>query len=85
MRSAAFCGARGDRKLSRLRRKPKSNTSSGSETTVVTATLGLHFFGKGKNSGNLMAERIHFDNDTVLKQINGQLDASTVPVLLPGK
>jgi predicted ester cyclase len=40
---------------------------------------GFFLFGKGENSGKLLAERVYFDNDTVLQQITGKLDASSVP------
>ena len=40
---------------------------------------GLFLFGKGENSAKLVAERIYFDNETVLQQINGNLDASSLP------
>ena len=36
-------------------------------------------FGSGENSGKLLAERIYFDNDTVLQQIRGMQEASSVP------
>jgi predicted ester cyclase len=41
--------------------------------------LVLYLFGKGNNSGKLLAERIYFDNETVMKQINGHAEASSVP------
>jgi len=41
--------------------------------------LAIFFFGKGKDVGKIVAERIYFDNDTVLKQISGAMDPSTVP------
>jgi hypothetical protein len=40
---------------------------------------GLFLFGTGENAGKLVAERIYFDNETVMQQINGKLDASAVP------
>ena len=39
----------------------------------------LYLFGKGENSGKLVAERIYFDNETVMQQINGKLEASAIP------
>ena len=41
--------------------------------------LALYLFGQGENAGKLMAERVYFDNETVLQQINGTLDPSSVP------
>jgi predicted ester cyclase len=41
--------------------------------------MALFLFGKGRDAGKIVAERIYFDNDTVLKQIRGVMDASTVP------
>jgi predicted ester cyclase len=40
---------------------------------------GLFLFGTGENSAKLVAERVYFDNETVMQQINGKLDASAVP------
>ena len=39
----------------------------------------IFVFGSGENSGKLLAERIYFDNDTVLQQIRGTQEASGVP------
>jgi hypothetical protein len=41
--------------------------------------LALYLFGKGENVGKLIAERIYFDNETVMKQINGDAEAASVP------
>ena len=41
--------------------------------------IGLFLFGKGENSGKLVAERIYFDNETVMQQINGKLEAASIP------
>jgi hypothetical protein len=38
----------------------------------------LYLFEKGDSSGKLLVERIYFDNETVMKQISGQVDASNV-------
>jgi predicted ester cyclase len=38
----------------------------------------LYLFEKGNSSGKLLVERIYFDNETVMKQISGQADASSV-------
>ncbi len=35
-------------------------------------------FGTGEQEGKLIAERIYFDNDTVMRQIRGEMDASEV-------
>jgi hypothetical protein len=34
-------------------------------------------FGTGKDAGKLLAERIYFDNETVLRQIRGEENAPT--------
>jgi predicted ester cyclase len=39
----------------------------------------LYLFGKDDTSGKLLAERIYFDNETVMKQIDGQAEAVSVP------
>jgi predicted ester cyclase len=39
----------------------------------------LYLFGKDDTSGKLLAERLYFDNETVMKQINGDAEASSVP------
>jgi hypothetical protein len=36
-------------------------------------------FGKDDTSGKLSAERLYFDNETVMKQINGDVEAASVP------
>jgi predicted ester cyclase len=38
----------------------------------------LYLFGKDNSSGKLLAERVYFDNETVMKQIGGHADASNV-------
>ena len=40
---------------------------AGTGRQVKFHLLGLFLFGKGKDSGKLLAERIYFDNETVLK------------------
>jgi hypothetical protein len=42
-------------------------------------------FGKNDTSGKLLAERPYFDNETVMKQINGQAEAASVPSLVTTK
>jgi predicted ester cyclase len=39
----------------------------------------LYLFGKDDPSGKLLAKRFYFDNETVMKQINGQAEAASVP------
>lgn len=36
----------------------------------------LYLFGKGSASGKVAAERIYFDNDTIMKQIRGEVEPS---------
>jgi predicted ester cyclase len=38
----------------------------------------LYLFGKDDNSGKLLGERLYFDNETVMKQINGDAEAASV-------
>ena len=37
----------------------------------------LYLFGKDDTSGKLLAERLYFDNETVMKQINGDAEAAS--------
>ena len=39
----------------------------------------LYLFGKDDTSGKLLAGRLYFDHETVMKQINGQAEAANVP------
>jgi predicted ester cyclase len=39
----------------------------------------LYLFGKDNTSGKLLAERLYFYNETVMKQINGVAEAASVP------
>jgi predicted ester cyclase len=41
--------------------------------------LGVFLFGSGNNSGKLLAERVYFDNLTVMQQIQGTQETSSVP------
>jgi predicted ester cyclase len=41
--------------------------------------LGLFLFAPEENGKKILAERIYFDNETVLKQIHGDEDASSIP------
>ena len=34
-------------------------------------------FGEGENAGKLLCERCYFDNETLLRQMRGEADAST--------
>ena len=38
----------------------------------------LYLFGKNNASGKLLAERLYFDNETVMKQIRGEADVAGV-------
>ena len=52
---------------------------AGTGRPVQFHLLGVFLFGTGENSGKLLAERVYFDNDTVIQQIKGTRDASCVP------
>jgi predicted ester cyclase len=52
---------------------------AGTGRQVKFHLAGFFLFGKGENSGKLIAERIYFDNETVLQQIHGNLEASSLP------
>ena len=39
---------------------------------------GLFLFHTGDQAGKLLAERIYFDNDTIMRQIRGEMDAASV-------
>ena len=52
---------------------------AGTGKPVKFHLAGLFLFGKGENSGKLVAERIYFDNETVMQQINGKLDVASIP------
>ena len=58
-------------------RSPRDRWSAGRR--VKFHLLALYLFGQGENAGKLMAERVYFDNKTVLQQINGTLDPASVP------
>ena len=38
----------------------------------------LYLFGKDDTSGKLLVERLYFDNETIMRQINGQGEAASV-------
>ncbi len=52
---------------------------AGSGRPVKFHLAGLFLFGKGENSGKLIAERVYFDNETVMLQIKGELEAPSIP------
>lgn len=52
---------------------------SGTGRRVKFHLAGVFLFGTGDGAGRIVAERIYFDNETVLQQINGTLDVSAVP------
>jgi len=52
---------------------------AGSGRRVKFHLLAVYLFGSGENSAKLVAERVYFDNDTVLQQIRGTQDTSSVP------
>ena len=39
---------------------------------------GFFIFGSGEQSGKLLAERIYFENETVMRQIRGEMESSSV-------
>ena len=52
---------------------------AGTGRPVKFHLAAFFLFGKGENSGKLVAERIYFDNETVMQQINGNLEVSSLP------
>jgi predicted ester cyclase len=52
---------------------------AGTSRRVKFHVAVLYLFGKDNTSGKLLAERLYFDNETVMKQINGHAEASSVP------
>jgi len=45
---------------------------------------GFFLFGTGQQAGKLLAERIYFDNETIMRQLRGEMDeASVVDFQLP--
>jgi hypothetical protein len=52
---------------------------AGTGRPVKFHLAGLFLFGTGENAGKLVAERIYFDNETVMQEITGKLEASSVP------
>jgi hypothetical protein len=53
--------------------------AAGTGRPIKFHLAGLFLFGRGEDSGKLVAERIYFDNETVMQQINGNLEASAIP------
>jgi len=39
---------------------------------------GFFLFGTGDDAGTLLAERIYFDNDTIMRQIRGEMGSSEI-------
>ena len=39
---------------------------------------GLFLFGTGQQAGKLLAERIYFDNETIMRQLRGEMDEASV-------
>jgi predicted ester cyclase len=52
---------------------------AGTDKRVKFNACMLYLFGKDDPSGKLLAKRFYFDNETVMKQINGQAEAASVP------
>ena len=49
--------------------------ASGNRVTFELAAFFL--FGEGENAGRLLSERIYFDNELLMRQIRGEVDAPT--------
>ena len=45
---------------------------------VAIPLIGLFLFGSGENAGQLMVERVYWDNSTVLSQLRGESDPADV-------
>jgi predicted ester cyclase len=58
---------------------------AGTGRKVKFHLAGVFLFGTGDQAGKLVAERAYFDNETVLQQINGTRDISTVPSFTPSR
>ena len=61
-----------------------SGTHQGEYSGVPASGRGVEFelaafylFGEGENAGKLLSERIYFDNELLMRQIRGQVDAPT--------
>jgi predicted ester cyclase len=52
---------------------------AGTNRRVKFHVAVLYLFGKDNTSGKLLAERLYFDNETVMKQISGDAEAASVP------
>jgi predicted ester cyclase len=39
---------------------------------------GFFLFGTGQQAGKLLAERIYFDNETIMRQLRGEMDEASV-------
>jgi predicted ester cyclase len=58
---------------------------AGTGRKVKFHLAGVFLFGSGEQAGKIVAERIYFDNETVLQQINGLMDVSAVPSFAPSQ
>jgi predicted ester cyclase len=58
---------------------------AGTGRQVKFHLAGVFLFGSGQEAGKIVAERIYFDNETVLQQINGTLDVSAIPSFAPSQ
>ena len=57
---------------------------SGTGRHVRWQLAGFFPFGTGQQAGKLLAERIYFDNETIMRQLRGEMDeASVVDFQLP--
>jgi hypothetical protein len=52
---------------------------AGTGRAVKFHLAGLFLFDQGEHFGKLLAERIYFNNETVMQQINGTLNAASIP------
>ena len=44
----------------------------------IPVSYPWYLFGKSDASGKLLAERLYFDNETVMKQISGEIEPANV-------
>ena len=49
----------------------------GSAAALLTVAVVLAALGVGEEAGKLVAERIYFDNEILLRQMRGEADAPT--------
>jgi hypothetical protein len=56
----------------------------GTGKSVRWQLAAFFFFGSGQQAGKLLAERIYFDNETIMRQLRGEMDeASVIDFRLP--